>query len=123
MMAAPRRRVTGGFDTHADTNVAAVLDTLSLKRLDQAVFATTAVGHQAALESGQLAVLRSNIAATLNGSDRAIVLGGEPVGKRTIWWNFVHSDPDRIEQAKSDWSTQNFPHVPDDHQPYVPLPG
>ncbi len=75
------------------------------------------------IESGQLAVLRGDISATLSGSGRAIVLGGEPVGKRTIWWNFVHSDPDRIEQAKTDWSNQDFPHVPDDHEPHVPLPG
>lgn len=72
--------------------------------------------------SGQIAVLRSQTSATLSGSGTAVVLGGEPVGKRTIWWNFVHSDPDRIEQAKSDWTAQRFPKVPDDHEPFVPLP-
>ncbi len=71
---------------------------------------------------GQLAVLRTDTAATLSGSGTAIVLGGEPVGKRTIWWNFVHSDPDRIEQAKSDWAAQEVWRVPHDHEPYVPLP-
>lgn len=50
MMTATRRRVTGGFDTHADTNVAAVLDTLTLRTLATATFPTTALGHQAALE-------------------------------------------------------------------------
>ena len=50
MMTATRRRVTGGFDTHADTNVAAVLDTLTFRTLARATFPTTAVGHQAALE-------------------------------------------------------------------------
>lgn len=49
-MTATRRRVTGGFDTHADTNVAAVLDTLTFRTLARATFPTTAVGHQAALE-------------------------------------------------------------------------
>ena len=53
---------------------------------------------------------------------RAIVLGGEPVGRRHIWWNFVHSDPARIEAAKDDWRHQRFPTVPDDHDPWVPLP-
>lgn len=72
---------------------------------------------------GQLAVLRSDVAATVTGAGTAIVLGGDPVGKRHIWWNFVHSDPDRIEQAKTEWSTQRFPTVPDDHDVYVPLPG
>lgn len=72
--------------------------------------------------SGQIAILRSAAAATVSGSGTAVVLGGEPVGDRTIWWNFVHSDPDRIEQAKSDWVEQSFPRVPNDHDPYVPLP-
>lgn len=74
------------------------------------------------VEAGQLAVLRPDTSATLRGSGTAIVLGGEPVGKRTIWWNFVHSDPERIEQAKADWATQQWPKVPDDHEPFVPLP-
>lgn len=73
--------------------------------------------------AGQLAVLRPEVTATLSGSGTAIVLGGEPVGKRHIWWNFVHSDLDRIEQAKADWNAQRFPIVPGDHEPYVPLPG
>jgi redox-sensitive bicupin YhaK (pirin superfamily) len=72
---------------------------------------------------GQLAVLRTDRSTTLGGSGLAVVLGGDPVGDRTIWWNFVHSDPDRIEQAKSEWAAQRFPKVPDDHDPYVPLPG
>lgn len=50
MMTPTRRRVTGGFDTHADTNVAAVLDTLTFRTLARATFPTTAIGHQAALE-------------------------------------------------------------------------
>lgn len=74
------------------------------------------------IAAGQLAVLRPEAATTLSGSGTAIVLGGEPVGKRIIWWNFVHSNPDRIEQAKSDWTAQRFPQVPGDHEPYVPLP-
>ncbi len=73
--------------------------------------------------SGQLAVLALGAAAKLSGSGTAVVLGGEPVGNRTIWWNFVHSDPDRIEQAKADWASQQFPTVPADHDPFVPLPG
>ena len=72
--------------------------------------------------SGRLAVLRTDVATTLSGAGTAIVLGGEPVGRRHIWWNFVHSDPDRIELAKADWSAQRFPTVPDDHDPFVPLP-
>ncbi len=76
-----------------------------------------------AVPAGQLAVLRTDVAATLSGAGTAIVLGGDPVGKRHIWWNFVSSDPDRIEQAKHDWQAQRFPTVPHDHEPWVPLPG
>ncbi len=50
MMTATRRRVTGGFDTHADTNVGAVLDTITFRPLATATFPTTAAGHQAALD-------------------------------------------------------------------------
>lgn len=74
------------------------------------------------LESGQLAVIERGASARIDGRGRAIVLGGEPVGERFIWWNFVHSDRDRIEQAKADWTAQRFPTVPGDHDPWVPLP-
>jgi redox-sensitive bicupin YhaK (pirin superfamily) len=74
------------------------------------------------LESGQFAVLDAGTNPTLEGSGRAMLLGGEPVGERFIWWNFVHSDRDRIEQVKADWSEQRFPTVPGDHDPWVPLP-
>ena len=50
MMTATRRRVTGGFDTHADTNVGAVFDSISLRPIDRASYPTTAAGNQAALE-------------------------------------------------------------------------
>ena len=74
------------------------------------------------LASGQLAVLDSGSRPVLTGTGRAMLLGGEPVGRRFIWWNFVHSDRERIEQAKTEWSEQRFPTVPGDHDPWVPLP-
>ncbi|MEP1125432.1 MAG: pirin family protein [Ilumatobacter sp.] len=81
-----------------------------------------AINHER-IEAGQLAVLDTSRELTLSGSGTAIVLGGDPVGKRHMFWNFVHSDEDRIEQAKADWIEQRFPTVPGDHEPYVPLPG
>ena len=75
------------------------------------------------LGEGQLAVLERGATPELHGTGRAIVIGGEPVGERFIWWNFVHSDRDRIEEAKAEWTAQRFPLVPDDHDPWVPLPG
>lgn len=76
-------------------------------------------GHR--LDEGQLAVVPRS-GATLTGSGTAMVLGGDQVGPRHIWWNFVHSDLDRIESAKADWLAQRFPTVPNDHDPHVPLP-
>jgi len=50
-----------------------------------------------------------------------MILGGEPVGQRHIWWNFVSSSMDRIEQAKQDWSEGYFAPVPDETE-FIPLP-
>ena len=69
-----------------------------------------------------LVVVDPSATPTLSGTGVAMLLGGEPVGPRHIWWNFVHSDPEQIEVAKDDWVHQRFPTVPGDHDPYVPLP-
>lgn len=53
---------------------------------------------------------------------RLIVLGGEPMdGPRHIWWNFVSSSKDRIEQAKLDWKLGRFAAVPGETD-FIPLP-
>ena len=53
---------------------------------------------------------------------RFMALGGEPMdGPRHIWWNFVSSRQDRIEQAKADWKMARFDAVPGDSE-YIPLP-
>ena len=74
------------------------------------------------LPAGHLAVLDRRATPTLRGRGRAMMLAGEPLGARHIWWNFVHSDPDRIREAKQRWVDQSFPKVPLDHDPHVPLP-
>jgi hypothetical protein len=49
-------------------------------------------------------------------------LGGDALeGPRHIWWNFVSSSQERIEQAKQDWKTGRFAHVPQEHE-FIPLP-
>lgn len=54
---------------------------------------------------------------------RFVVLGGEPMdGKRYIWWNFVSSSKERIEQAKEDWRQGRFDTVPGDAEEFFPLP-
>jgi redox-sensitive bicupin YhaK (pirin superfamily) len=55
---------------------------------------------------------------------RFIMLGGEPVdGPRHLWWNFVSSSKERIEQAKADWTSGAFGVVPGDEKEWIPLPG
>ena len=53
---------------------------------------------------------------------RFMLLGGDPMdGPRHIWWNFVSSRPERIEQAKADWKAAHFVLVPGDRE-FIPLP-
>jgi redox-sensitive bicupin YhaK (pirin superfamily) len=51
-----------------------------------------------------------------------MMLGGEPLGDRHIWWNFVSSRKDRIEQAKADWKEGRIHLPPLDDKAYIPLP-
>lgn len=74
------------------------------------------------IEPGHLVVLASGETPTLSGRGRIVVLGGEPIGPRHIWWNFVSSDPQRIEAAKADWAAQRLGLVPGDHAHPVPAP-
>ncbi len=51
------------------------------------------------------------------------VFGGAALdGPRHIWWNFVSSRKDRIEQAKADWTAGHFQKVPGDEIEFIPLP-
>ena len=54
---------------------------------------------------------------------RAMLLGGEAFATpRHVWWNFVSSSRDRIEQAKEDWIARRFPLVPGDEEEFIPIP-
>jgi len=71
-----------------------------------------------------LLVLRPGQAVTIASrtASRLMLLGGAAMdGPRHIWWNFVSSSPERIEQAKQDWRTQRFAPVPGDTE-FIPLP-
>jgi len=61
-------------------------------------------------------VLTAPVASTV------MLLGGEPVGPRHIWWNFVSSRRERIEQAKADWTSGRIPLPTADAQEWIPLP-
>lgn len=51
-----------------------------------------------------------------------MLLGGEPLGERFIWWNFVSSSKERIEQAKDDWKQGRILLPPNDNEEFIPLP-
>jgi redox-sensitive bicupin YhaK (pirin superfamily) len=77
------------------------------------------------LEPGRLYVLRPGYAASLRSVSgaRVMLCGGQPLdGPRHVWWNFVSSSRERIEQARDDWNAHRFPVVPGDDQDRIPIP-
>jgi redox-sensitive bicupin YhaK (pirin superfamily) len=61
------------------------------------------------------------VALDAEQDSRVMVIGGDPIGTRHIWWNFVSSSRERIEKAKSDWKDGRFDSVPGDNE-FIPLP-
>jgi redox-sensitive bicupin YhaK (pirin superfamily) len=76
-------------------------------------------------EAGRLLIFRpgDRIAVRAVSDARLTLLGGAAMdGPRHIWWNFVSSRKDRIEQAKADWKLGRFDSVPGDDKEFIPLP-
>ncbi len=76
-------------------------------------------------EPGQLLVLRpgDTLTVTAETPARLMLFGGAPMeGPRYLWWNFVSSRPERIEQAKEEWARGRFDTVPGDEAEFIPLP-
>ena len=72
-----------------------------------------------------LYILRPGHAAKLSSrsSARLMLLGGQAFPTpRFVFWNFVSSSRDRINQAKEDWKALRFPLIPGDDQEFIPLP-
>jgi redox-sensitive bicupin YhaK (pirin superfamily) len=83
--------------------------------------------HDGIYSAGQLLVFKPGAEITLRAHEsspaRIMILGGEPMdGPRHIWWNFVSSSKDQIEQAKEDWRLGRFARVPEETE-FIPLPG
>lgn len=75
-------------------------------------------------EPMQLLVLRAGDVIDVMAQEdaRLVVVGGEPLdGPRHVWWNFVSSRKERIEQAKADWKAKRFASIEGDHE-FIPLP-
>lgn len=72
-----------------------------------------------------LYVLKPGIAATLRSASggRVMLCGGEAFATpRHVWWNFVSSSRDRINEAKRAWTAGEFPRVPGDEKEWIPIP-
>jgi len=80
-------------------------------------------GHP--LEPYTLTVLApgTRLALRSHGGGRVMLLGGAAFAtRRHVWWNFVSSSRERIQQAKEDWKAGRFPRVPGDEVEFIPLP-
>ena len=76
-------------------------------------------------EPGKLLVFKPGDKLTITAASEAhfVIVGGAPMdGPRHIWWNFVSSRKERIEQAKSEWKAGHFGKVPGDEIEFIPLP-
>ncbi len=75
--------------------------------------------------AGEMAVQAGPSAPSLHAHERSrlMLFGGAPLdGERHLWWNFVASTRERIEQAKADWREGRFPKVTGDEDEFIPLP-
>lgn len=125
-LTSPVRTHSPLFALHATLEPGATL-TLPSGHAEQAVYVArggvTHAGQAAA--PGQLLVFTGDDGDTVTATDEPTTLmlfGGEPLGERHIFWNFVSSRRERIEQAKADWSEGRFALPPDDHDEWIPLP-
>ena len=77
-------------------------------------------------EAGRMLLFRAKDAVSLRAGPtgaRLLLLGGAVMdGPRHLFWNFVSSSRERIEQAKADWKAGRFGTVPGDDKEFIPLP-
>ncbi|MEJ2801155.1 pirin family protein [Comamonadaceae bacterium PP-2] len=76
------------------------------------------------LSAGQMLIVPPGAVPDLIAREPSVVmlLGGEPLGTRFLWWNFVSSRKERIEQAKADWEAGRIALPPQDDEEFIPLP-
>jgi redox-sensitive bicupin YhaK (pirin superfamily) len=78
-----------------------------------------------AIDAFTLYVLRPGHSARLSSASggKIMLMGGQAfTTPRHVFWNFVSSSRDRLNQAKEDWKAQRFPLIPGDDQEFIPLP-
>ena len=112
------------FYAHLDIEAGATAE-LHAGHAERAIYiATGSVELDGRLyEAGRMLVL-SSTASHVRAVERAtvMVLGGAPLGERFLFWNFVSSSKDRLEQAASDWKAGRMKLPDADDQEFIPLP-
>lgn len=101
---------------------------LTTAHVERAVYVITGAlaveGQAGGFAAGELVILKPGAEIVLRaiGPARIMLVGGEPLREpRNIYWNFVSSSKERIEQAKADWRQERFPPVPGETE-FIPLP-
>lgn len=99
------------------------------RHIERAVYVVSGAieveGQTGTFARDELVVFRADaeIVVRAIGSTRLMLMGGEPLdGPRHIYWNFVSSRKDRIDQAAADWRARRFKGVPGDETEFIPLP-
>lgn len=113
-------------DATLDAGAALALPAEHEERAVYVVEGSVQTGH-ATFDAGRLIVFKSGASVTLHAASsspaRVMLLGGAAMeSHRHVWWNFVSSSRDRIEQAKADWRAGRFAPVPGESG-FIPLPG
>jgi redox-sensitive bicupin YhaK (pirin superfamily) len=102
----------GRIEIEADADERAILATEGTVELD---------GEP--LQLFTLYVLEPGSKPMLSGHGRAMLLGGQDFATpRHVWWNFVSSSRERINEAKREWKAGRFPLVPGDDKEFIPIP-
>jgi len=101
---------------------------VSAEHIERAVYvifgAVEVEGQTGGFAAGELVILKpdAEIVLRAQGATRLMLVGGEPLAEpRHIFWNFVSSSKDRLEQAKADWKEGRFDKVPGESE-FIPLP-
>ncbi|MCO5237382.1 MAG: pirin family protein [Chitinophagaceae bacterium] len=113
------------FYLHVNLDAGATLD-LPKEHAERAVYIARGRLEVGGISytTGQMLVFAKEEQPVLLAREPATImlLGGEPLGERFIWWNFVSSRRERIEQAKEDWKQGRIILPPNDNKAFIPLP-
>ncbi|MFL6675302.1 MAG: pirin family protein [Massilia sp.] len=111
------------LDVHLDAGKAMMLDRLPEEAALYAISGDIAIDGELVPEH-TMAMLEPDMAVRVasQAGARFVVIGGAPLdGRRFIYWNFVSSNPERIERAASEWEQDRYAPVPGDTE-RIPLP-